>query len=298
MKYQPNAIFIGLPHSGSTFLRSYFTFHNEVSWERNADHFMRAGFDAQTYQALDAPTRGRVFIDMYELLAINFIVPNEIEKFEQNRFALDFDMSRQQLAPPEMIPSRIKATVPEAKIIIVIRNQVNWLRSHYMYHIQNMPPRHRKFSDYLNCLDGKRVVRAGNYHSTIAAYHEIFGKESVHILLLEQIAQDQALTLKALCAFLNIKYVDFPEGEERKHSGKSLLAGHFIRILSKLGISLRSMQKFSRIYRPVIDLASKMSLPDVLSRNEISLLRSFYSSSNVETANLINTNLAKFGYPV
>ncbi len=39
MNHIPDAIYIGQPKTGSTFLRSYFDYHPEIQWARHADYF-------------------------------------------------------------------------------------------------------------------------------------------------------------------------------------------------------------------------------------------------------------------
>lgn len=298
MAYQPNVIFIGLPHSGSTFLRSYFEHHPEIAWARTAEHFMRSNFDASAYKSQAAPAKSKVFIDVYELLAINFLFPENRLDLEKPRFSLQMDLSSQELPPVELIPSRIKTTLPSARIVFVLRNQITWLRSHYMYHIQSLPVNARKFRDYLNCLDGKRIAAAGHYHLTIQAYQEIFGKDNVHVLLLEQIRTQLDPTLQALCGFLGVNYVDFPRESQERHTGKSLLSGHAIRTLSRLGISERGIRRFAPLYSPILGSLSARYKPEVLSTNEISLLQAVYSRSNYHSSKLTEIDLAHFGYPV
>lgn len=232
------------------------------------------------------------------LLAINFLVPEDPSEMEQNRFKLDFNMVGQELPPFDLIPSRIKASLPKAKIIMVIRNQITWLRSHYLYHIQNLPKGHHRFCDYLNCLDGKRIVRAGLLHLTIAAYQETFGREKVKVLLLEQISRDLNETIAALCSFIGVEYMGFPLEKRKTHTGKPLLAGRAVQALSNVGISIKSASKLSKLYGPLLHYVSRMAKPQVLSRNEVSLLKSFYSHSNLETSKLIDLDLSLFGYPI
>src|SRR5690606_34592825 len=119
-----------------------------------------------------------------------------------------------------------------------------------LYHIQNLPTGNRKFADYLNCLDGKRIASAGHYHHTINAYQQVFGKDNVHILLLEQIMQDFPAALSSLCKFLGVNYVDFPREKQSRHTGKPLISGTFIRGLSTFGISEKVVRRFAPLYRP------------------------------------------------
>lgn len=299
MTYQPDVVFIGLPHSGSTLLRSYFEHHPDLTWARTAGQFMRANFDPAAYQAQQRPVGGKVFIDVYELLAINFLVPPDPLDLEKVRFTLNANLMRQEFPTgAELIPSRIKETLPHARIIFVLRSQLTWLRSHYLYHIQNLPTGQRKFTDYLNCLDGKRITSAGHFHHTISAYQETFGKDNVHLLLLEQIIQDFPSALKSLCEFLGVDYVDFPREKQDRHTGKSPISGTFIRGLSSFGFSGRAARRFAPLYRPLVQGVSKVYKPGVLSRDEVALITAVFSRSNYHASQLSGIDLSEYGYPL
>jgi hypothetical protein len=299
MLNQPDAIFIGFQKAGSTFLRSYFTYHPDIYWARNGRLFME-DFDKEHYLSLDnMRSEHKCYIDMYESLAMGFL-RTSWEQDMQIRFIPDFRLASDghDLPTIDMIPLRIKDALPKAKILIVIRNQLDWLRSHYMYYLGVLPEKRKKFRDYISMLDGKRVLFAGSFHHTIEVYFGIFGKHNVHVMILEQIRDEMEESLKKLCEFLDVDFVNFPQEEWRINRGRSYGIGHIIRISTSLGISYASLQKLSLSSKYIKRIIPKLYNYDVLTSSEKYFIHAFYAGSNYYTSKLIGIDLGQYGYPI
>jgi hypothetical protein len=146
----------------------------------------------------------KVLIDMNEGLSAGYIhaVGDETgDPFDQEKF-----LSPKKLTETianvgmEKIADRIHFVVPGAKILIVIRNQISWLNSvlnHYKAGVDA-----EKITDFTASLEGKYVLRAGMYDLVVDKYFKLFGRDRVHIMLLEDLGSKEAI--RDLNEFLDI----------------------------------------------------------------------------------------------
>ena len=82
---------------------------------------------------------------------------------------------REILVDPDEAASRLHAAYPNAKVLMVIREQAEWLNSAYKYSINELPAGQRSFADYCETPYGNVLLQAGHYDETIRAYIDIFG---------------------------------------------------------------------------------------------------------------------------
>ncbi len=192
---------------------------------------------------------------------------------------------------------RIKAKVPDARILIVLRNQIDWLRSSFLHHIFFLPPKSRTFGDFLNTLEGKSAAFAGLFHQTIAAYYDKFGRENVHVMLLEELSANVAEPLGRLCGFLGVSYVEYHPDEGEQNRGKGTAAARAISLISKWGVPDRHAERLGGLARLLAPMLGPVLDRDAISPKERALLRAFYAASNYHTARLTGLDLRRYGYP-
>ena len=63
----------------------------------------------------------------------------------------------------------------------------------------------------------RHALYSGNFDLTIEAYQQVFGKENVHVMLLEQIHTQQDETLQKLCTFLGVPFIAFSSDREKRN---------------------------------------------------------------------------------
>ncbi len=303
MGHSPDCIFIGYMKAGTEFLRSYFDFHPEISWSRHASEFAAADFLPEKYcgrfQGIEQKRR---HIDMFEGLSNGFVFkePNlSGEKWRRIGFQhCDLPMANQHVRHcPQTIAWRIQQALPNARILIAIRNQQDWLRSYYLHHIQDLLPRHRKFADFCRTFIGRCALSSGLYHETIRLYFELFGKHNVLVVPLEELAEDPGSIFNELCVFLQIDHHAFPEARSIKNKGKGRGLGAAIETYSRIGlpdVAMRRIAPLLRWAKPAIHKV--LGGRDVFSNEQRDMLNGFYSASNAQTSDLIQCDLKKYGY--
>lgn len=109
-------------------------------------------------------------------------------------------------------PLLIKQKIPQAKIIILLRDPVERAFSSYLYYLRRENPQSfhdvMKKSmetdlsgDYLLCL----VIKGGLYYESVKKYIDVFGSDSVKILFYEEFFSDIENNFKDLLRFLEIE---------------------------------------------------------------------------------------------
>ena len=297
----PDAVFIGPYRAGTTFLRAYFSHHPEIVWTRQAQFFL---LDENFTEALPYPpevpddAEGKCFIDMFEGVGIGYVMRNNPD-WSAVGFVpgapIDGEFVR---LDHEEMAQRIRSKASDAKILMVLRNQIDWLRSTFLHHITFLPPKRRTFGAFLNTVEGKSAVYAGLFDQTITAYYDAFGRDQVHVMLLEDLDVDPQGALRGLCRFLGVTHVDYEPPAQEQNRGRGIAAGRMISVLSRWGVPDRQIDRLGGLLRPIFSLICGVVAQDVISPKEKALLRAFYAASNCRTARLTGLALGHRGYPL
>ena len=300
LENKPDVMYIGLQRAGSTYLRSYFTFHPDIRWTRTSGYFeSNEKFFSQKYMYCNLredKEKNKCTIDMWETHALGHITGENFKNLEDKIFYMKGEikasLSRNYYYPdPGETANRIKSTLPGVKILMVLRNQESWLRSNYLHHIVDLPGRNKTFCDYISTRAGKAELFGGLYHNTIKTYYKLFSKENVLVILLEQLKLERD-------EFLGVDFVPFPKKKEQLNKGIGKRVGSGIKILSCMGIGItrKNFEGFSLLTR----LFGKIGIldRDVLKSNEKCFINSFYAASNCHTSKLVGIDLSTYGYPI
>jgi sulfotransferase family protein len=235
---RPDVVHIGYMRAGSTYLRSYFTQHPEIHWTRHAWYFQLESSDevrnAEYHARVASDTRAPCFLDMYEGLSLGYVLTKtsvrDRAEDEHPEWAAAWAlrpgglMDGSIIVPaPEEIARRIKAAVPQAKILIVLRNQHDWLRSMYLHYTAYYPPGRARFVDFLDTLEGKAAIAAACYDRTLDVYAASFGRERMHVMLLEELNRHEDQALRALCEFLGVAFRPVDHEHADRNQGKRRL---------------------------------------------------------------------------
>jgi len=144
---------------------------------------------------------------------------------------------------PTLCARRLHSFLPDAEILLVIRNQFTAIPSFYANHgvyLKPAPPYH--FQRYVSFDDWMRFctifIKYGPltcyfYNTTLKLYSDLFGKDKIHILLFEEFIQEQKTFVRKLCHILDIEPLDafrlIMGGHERKRNTGRMLRYHRFR---------------------------------------------------------------------
>lgn len=220
---KPNLFLIGVPKSGTTSMHEYLRKHPEIFiseikganffGERKKMHFPHLT-DKNNYLALfSKATNEKVIAD--------------------NSHYFSSKTAQKQ----------IKEFNPDAKILIIIRNPIAVVYSNYTSERECENLSEEDFENFLNSKDAKEMHLNLKYHDNIKRYHDVFGKEKVHIIVLEEIIKAPEKNLKELCQFLDIS----PRTKGFKHTNKTRRFRNkwFSNLIQKIPPNTRASLKFN-----------------------------------------------------
>jgi len=146
-------------------------------------------------------------------------------------------------------PELIKKTIPNAKIIICLRNPVQRAFSHYLMHLRGGYAT-RTFSKALqNFINSKEkddrfqqsIINPGFYFETTKRYVQLFGQSQVKIIIFEEFVKNQKEFFREILRFLdvdseipkNIGKVYNPYLETKNELARSIIRNKIIRKIAK-----------------------------------------------------------------
>lgn len=298
MRRLPDAVYIGMQKTGSTYLRSYFSQHPQIAWTRHAPRFQLHPFDAQAYLDQFAQQgEPACLLDMYEGLSLGYHLGQAGAWNAADAVEPGAPLGERCMVPAaEEIAERIAGVLPKARILITLRNQVDWLRSNYLHYMLHLPKRRRGFTDFLTTREGKLLLAAGNYDQVLALYHRRFGEDRVHVILLEDLATQEDRILRGLCEFLGVAFHPFDKRLADRNTGMGPGRGTLVRAYSRLGISDTTARRLRPWFKPVENLVSSRMQTATLTRQEEEMIRSVFAVSNCRTAHILGRDIASLGY--
>ena len=266
----PNFFIVGAAKAGTTSLHAYLSRHPEVfmsplkephyfsSFEVKPefDNFIPAIRDAKTYQELFAGS------ERYK--AVGEASPS---------YLCDADAAR-----------RIRLAIPDAKIIISLRDPVQRAYSHYLMEFRQGRETHSfgdaLASDRLRREKGWGVsfqyVELGLYAEQVERYLAAFGNSNVLVILFEDLVRETPAVMKEVADFLEIDSAEFPRDTfDRVHNSYEVSRGRVARLLLRsrpirqwsrrwipqvLRTAIRSRILFTIGQKPTMDEATRRSL--------------------------------------
>lgn len=213
---------------------------------------------------------------------------------------------------------RIKATLPDAQIVILIRSQPEAIAASYVQYVRgggtHGPTR------YL--FPGRRLTGARRhpykapafafehfeYDRLIAHYHAVFGAENVLVLPYETLRADADAFLARYAHAVGLQLA--PGGVVHRKSNRSfgpatLLTGRLLGLLTDRSVvdkaCLLSIPGFYEVRRQVLSLMSRFerSAPPgaILGPRNLAHIEARYADSNARTTALRGLDLSALGYP-
>lgn len=203
MSRMPNFFIVGAARSGTTSLDRYLSQHPEIYITlRKEVHFFAADHFPRTGPGDEGLNR-RVIRDEEKYSQLFADVAKEQAVGESSVFYLCFPDSAQ----------RIAQAVPDAKIIILLREPVDRAYSAYMFLVRDGRET-LGFEEGLSREEERRqkgfepmwwYKELGLYSSQVKRYLDVFGEERVKVLLYDDLCANPRQVLRDVFAFLGIK---------------------------------------------------------------------------------------------
>tara|TARA_R110000782_G_scaffold45706_16_gene101412 strand:+ start:9023 stop:9910 length:888 start_codon:yes stop_codon:yes gene_type:complete len=117
------------------------------------------------------------------------------------------------------VAGRIADTLPNARLLVILRNPLDRAWSHYWFRVRRGTER-LSFRRAVALEDRRRVpepwrhayIGWSRYAEHLRTYHDLFGPDRVHTLFWEDLAADPSPTMAAVARFLDIDPSVFAEG--------------------------------------------------------------------------------------
>jgi hypothetical protein len=169
----------------------------------------------------------------------------------------------------------------DAKVLLVIREQADWLQSAYKYAISQLPARERSFTDFCTTPTGVAFLKAGHFDQTISAYVSVFGRDRVCVLRFEDISEAPRRFMAKLCAFIGISEQPLPRGRENETHAQIARIQRLFPFIESLPRGVKDALK------PHAMRLIPGARGSILSSRDVRMLRGIYAASNQRTERLI-----------
>lgn len=114
----------------------------------------------------------------------------------------------------EGVPERIAKTIPDARLIYLVRHPIERMRSHYLHRLgagKEGSPIERAL------IDNPIYLRTSCYAERIAQYLQYYAEEQVLIVRAESLREERASTLPGILKFIGIDAASAPTLPEREY---------------------------------------------------------------------------------
>lgn len=181
----PNFFVIGAPKAGTSSLYDYFNAHPEIYMTRMKEprYFCYRGQENR----LEYPVRT---LEEYEA---------EYAGVTDEKAIGDASARYFEFANPA---ERIHALIPEAKIIISLRDPVGRAYSIYQMNLRNMGRNEGK--TFLEALETDKALRRF-YFDGLKPFYDLFDREKIKVVFFNDLVTDTAETVRGLFEFLEVR---------------------------------------------------------------------------------------------
>lgn len=266
---------VGFPKCASTYLETLMSAHPGVQVER-----MRIPNVERPRASVTIPAGDGVCLAINEKVALGEIAESAAAIRNSEIFELGANPDV-HFDPGEMA-KRLGVMYPEARVLMVFREQTAWLDSAYRYYLPRLPGNRRSFESFCSTARGAVYRQVACYEEAIQAYGDVFGWQNLCVARFEVLRRDRDAFVAGICGFLGVAPVVAPTEIVNPSSPPwaTRLRRHFP-VLEWGPAGLR---------RSAVSLAGRLATGDSssLSAEEISRIESAYAASKRKTQSLID----------
>ena len=305
MNNQP-IIHVGYPKAASTTLQCNLFFeHSEINYLSVRSPIHKENFQIdenlrKSYKNL-VTLNGIEYHHSNTRNFFNDVIKKYMSSEKRNLFSSE-ELLNQDLVDNYLKAYRLKEIFPNAKIIIVLRNQVDLLRSIYDMRC-GYGDRYIAFDKWLE-MDLKhfntKISGGLKFHETVAFYQELFGKHNVEVLLFEELLESINSFAHKLSAFIDIDAEQTNNLLKNKplNTAKSYQV-HNLRVKFIPGIPFSKVLPKSTHKYLVNKLTEVLpSKKSVMSQYYVDKMHEIYGLSNRKLMDEFGLDVARYNYPL
>lgn len=200
--------------------------------------------------------------------------------------------------------SRIKSLLPDARVILLLRNQLDWLIS--QYRDQPFDPRNpaigqsMEFRSWLNLVQSDpqvKILSTLEYGTLIKRCEELFGVENVCVLLMEDMSGDIQRFAGTLGAFIGVEPAMIATKLQGAHENRGVSASinrerKRVRDGNGRGALATWFASFMSFHRD--DASQAITMDDDIA----SVLRQRFAPGNTAVNDSRELGMQRYGYPL
>jgi len=239
----PTFLGIGVQRSGTTWLHTLLANHPDV--------YMPTG-------------RKEIrFFDRYYERGVGWYATFFCTPEDAHRYKAIGEISTQYYDCPEC-PKRIFTTLPESKLIIMLRHPVSRAYSHYGFTVQRGNYR-GSFEDFI--VARPTTIQKGYYSQYLKQYLRYFDRAQILALLSENVFTNVLETKKTLASFLGIATEKFPSSFTG--TGEKVNASSVPTFQSLYGFIVKRGRRLRRHnLEPVVDFIKRLGIDRILAKGK------------------------------
>ena len=255
----------------------------------------RKNLDLNAY--LDGPMTERVFLyyvtkeEDYKKLFKN--VKNEKAIGEISNSYLFSKVAAQNL----------KNAIPDAKIIIILRNPVERMTSHYKANLRDgktIRPFYEEVTyDYSKSRKGWGITHGyfemGQYADQVERFLQIFDRDKIKVLWFEDLKKDSSRVAKEIFSFLGVSTDVKIDPEERQHLSTEPRNKKLVYFLSQKGLKKPALRMFPKSWHePIKNIFFSKNNSFFLEPEDKKKLQAFYHDDILKLQKLLNVDLSRW----
>lgn len=287
----PHFIHIGFPKTASTWLQDLFASHKEICFV----------YKPKFFHWDDCFQKGKEFyLSMFNKNSSHKILLDSDEQYSAGiRFgpfgwdccykpqhSLNFAERARKFSLPldrDLVAKRIHQILPNAKIMMVLRNQADWLASRYKHYL--IKGESRSFGDFIKDKD---VLDPAFYAPLVELYFGLFGRNNILVLFYEELVKNPPNFLNKISDFFGISKFDSGIISKKSRIG---LTNRGAKIIQKINFAAQKISTIKPAVRPIsyFDriLFRKLKDASLISQKDRQFLSDLYADDNKKLAELL-----------
>lgn len=199
-------------------------------------------------------------------------------------------------------PLRIKQTLPNVRLIAMLRDPVQRAYSHYWMAKQKNHTNTATFKEVIDQKEPKFIER-GLYYKQLKTYYELFDSKQIMVLFFDEVFKDPEYWLTQVCRFLGVDATFYQNNASIKERVFEASAYKSAALLNKQ-ISLVHKMRRSKALSSVLDWMKRKGFADrikkmnmveqqyeKISERDAAELQQYYCEDLKALASLLNRNL-------
>lgn len=310
MQHKPNFLIVGAVKAGTTSLHEYLQMHPQVymSPVKETNYFSDADM---LFDHFNVDYRQDINVALDKYLAGPMDTKIHIAHVRTaEQYALLYKNVRNELAIGEVSNSylycpgtaaRIRAELPDAKIVMILRNPIERLYSQFLMNVKLGKIAERDLlkeiaADQAKAIKGWGVshlyLEVGAYYAQVKRYFDLFPKEQIKVMFYDDYKRDPKKAMRDLFTFLGVDPAFEPDMSQRYNEAGMPRFGKLNYWLTQIGVYGLVKRLFSAGLKEKLKslIYTRKNIPTIQPEEKVWLVE-YYKADVQNLSKLINKDL-------